>query len=409
MTEGRADIFTAARAGDADAIAEFLRRDASLAKAAGPDGWNALTHLCFSRELSSNPDQSQSFVRAAEMLLDAGADPNSGWFEHEHAPHPVFESVLYGAAGIAHNEALTRLLLDAGADPNENEVVYHAPETYDNGALRALVETGKLRADSLATMLVRKADWHDPDGARFLLENGADPNYATQWQRTAFHQAILRDNGIEMIELMLDHGADPTRTFEGRTAAAWAALRGRGDVLAELERRSLLPAFDGVERLVAACARGDSDAASQIARAEPALIEDLKSRGGHLIAMFAGTGNAAGVELLIELGIPVDAQFEGDPYFGTPPGSTALHVAAWRGWPAAVEALIRRGANVNARDGAGNSPLQLAVRACVDSYWMGRRSPDSVAALLAAGASARDVVFPCGYEPVDRLLAANRK
>ena len=45
----------------------------------------------------------------------------------------------------------------------------------------------------------------------------------------------------------------------------------------------------------------------------------------------------------------------------------------------------------------------LAVRACVDSYWTRRRSPESVKALLDAGASVRGVLFPSGYDDVDEL------
>ena len=37
-------------------------------------------------------------------------------------------------------------------------------------------------------------------------------------------------------------------------------------------------------------------------------------------------------------------------------------------------------------DGRGRTPLQLAVRGCVDSYWTEYRSPESVKALLEAGA-----------------------
>ena len=86
------------------------------------------------------------------------------------------------------------------------------------------------------------------------------------------------------------------------------------------------------------------------------------------------------------------------------PGSTALHVAAWRMRPDTVKLLIARGAPVDARDGKDRTPLAMAVKACVDSYWMERRTPESVAALLAAGASAGSVAFPSGYGEVDDLL-----
>ena len=69
-----------------------------------------------------------------------------------------------------------------------------------------------------------------------------------------------------------------------------------------------------------------------------------------------------------------------------------------------MKLLIERGAPVNVPDGKGRTPLGLAVRACVDSYWMDRRTPESVEALLRAGASADGIQVPSGYVEVDELL-----
>lgn len=404
------DIHTAAILGDAPAVRRFLAADpASGVAPGGPRAWDALTHLCFSRYLRLDPARSDGFVAAARALLDAGASPNTGWWEAGHQPRPAWESVLYGAAGIAHHAALTRLLLERGADPNDGEVTYHTPETYDNGALEALVESGRLTADSLATLLLRKHDWHDARGVRYLLEHGADPNRPTSWGATPFLHAVRRDNATEIITAALEHGADPALEVAGVSAASLAARRGRGDLLALFERRGVRVELRGADRLLAACARDDAGAVRALAAGQPELLQELRNDGGRALAEFAGVGNAAGVGLLLDLGVPPDAPFaEGDGYWDVAPRSTALHVAAWRARHATVKLLLERGAPVDLADGRGRTPLALAVRACVDSYWTTSRSPESVRLLLAAGASIEGVSWPSGYGEVDALLAAHR-
>lgn len=71
-----------------------------------------------------------------------------------------------------------------------------------------------------------------------------------------------------------------------------------------------------------------------------------------------------------------------------------------------VQTLIQAGAPVNACDARGRTALQLAVKACIDSYWKYRRKPDSVAALLAAGAQRDGIDLPTGYAEIDSLLSA---
>jgi ankyrin repeat protein len=140
---------------------------------------------------------------------------------------------------------------------------------------------------------------------------------------------------------------------------------------------------------------------------ELAAINELLAEGNKLLAEFAGNGNTKGVQLLLDLGVPVDALYDGDPYFDIAKDSTALHVAAWKVWPKTVKLLIERGANVNAQDAKGRTPLMLAVKACVDSYWTNRRSPESVEALLRAGAAADGIKLPTGYAEVDALLISH--
>jgi ankyrin repeat protein len=403
-------IYTAAILADEPSVRAFLSRDPKSSTArGGPYNWDALSYLCFSRYLRLDKTRSDAFVRTAGILLDAGARANTGWFEMiDHPnPRPMWESALYGSAGIAQHPGLTHLLLERGADPNDEETPYHLPEGYDNTVMKIVLESGKLNAVSLSWMLLRKTDTHDEEGLRLVLDHGADPNAPTKFGDNALHHALRRDNALSIIELLLDRGANPAlqNTRDGRSATAMAARRGRGDVLAMLEKRGYLLDLHGVDNLSAACATGDRDAVSFLVVSEPHLSQETIAEGGTLLAEFASNGNVEGLRCLLGLGVSATALYtEGDPYFDIAKNSTALHVAAWRAWPSAVKELIARGSPVNALDGKGRTPLSLAVKACLDSYWTNRRSPDSVDALLKAGASISGIDIPSGYEEIDKLL-----
>jgi ankyrin repeat protein len=234
------DIYAAAILGDAAAATRLLADDRARATArGGPYGWDALTYLCFSRYLRLRG--SEGFVRAADALLDAGADANTGFFDAAHEPEPTFESALYGAAGVAHHAGLTRLLLARGANPNVGgEVAYHAPEGFDDEAMKAVVESGRLADEGFTTMLHRKLDWADLRGVRWLLDHGADPNAVSAWGDRGLHHALARGNALPLLETLLDSGANPSLPAprrDGLTGVAMAAHAGRADALQLFRRR----------------------------------------------------------------------------------------------------------------------------------------------------------------------------
>ena len=378
-------IHIAAILGDDQAVRRFLTADpASVNAKSPPYGGDALNYLALSKYLRHDAARTPAFLRAAAALLDAGADPNTGFWTT--GQHPERETALYGAAGVAHNAELTRLLLARGADPNDDEAVYHSPETYDNAAMKLLVETGRLTDEYLSMMLIRKHDWHDYEGAKYLLERGVDPNYQRGRGWIAIHHAIARNNSLAIITLLLDHGADPTVLKDGATAIERATRKGRADLLALFSKRGFPLALNGVDRLIAACATDDAAVVREIKQREPRLVAELLALGPTLLAEFAGTWNTAGVRQLLDLGVPVDAPYGGDGYFDVAKNSTALHVAAWQSRPDLVQLLIERGADVNATDAKGRTPLQLAHKAQVDSYWKERATPEPERLLRAAGA-----------------------
>ena len=405
-----ASIYTAAILGDDAGVRRWIALDPALATATGgPHAWDALTYLCFSSYLKRDRARSADFVRAATALLDAGASANTGWTEHDHQPEPAWEPVLYGAAGIAHHPELTRLLLDRGADPNDDETCYHTPESYDNGALEILVATGRVTDENLVMMLIRKHDWHDGAGARFLLEHGANPNLKHRWGALPLHHALARDNALAMFELLLDHGADPRLEANGLTAFAVAAREGRSDVLQLFAQRGIRVELTGADRLIAAVAMDDAAGVRTIVAREPHLVPGVIAMGGDLLATFSGTDNAGGIRQLLDLGVNVAAPFtKGDGYYGQPPGSLAIHIAAWRLRLPALRVLLERGSPINVPDARGRTPLALAVRASVDSYWTERALPEFVTLLLDAGASASSIPLPTGSVAIDALLSGRR-
>lgn len=398
-----ADIHTAAVLGDDALVRQFIARDpASVTAKSPPYGGDALNYLGLSKYLRLDPSRSDAFLRAARALLDAGADPNTGFWTT--GKFPEYESALYGAAGVAHHAALTRLLIERGANPNDEDAVYHSPEGDDLGAMQVLVETGKVTPENLSVMLVRKSDWHDYEGVKYLLEHGAGTNFQRGRGWFPLLHAIARNNSLSIIDLMLDYRADPHLRDEGTSAIELAARRGRGDVLTAFVKRGVALDLEGVDRLIAACATDNTAEINELTQHEPQLKAELLGQGSTLLAEFTSTWNTAGVRHLLDLGVPVASLYKGDGYFDVAAESTALHVAAWQIRADLVQLLLERGAPVNARDGKGRTPLMLAVKACVDSYWQHRRTPEPARLLLAAGSTTDGVTFPSGYADVDALL-----
>lgn len=237
----------------------------------------------------------------------------------------------------------------------------------------------------------------------------------TRWGKTALHNAILSDNDLDIVQVLLDRGADPALIASrpdrsacaspGQTAVAMAARRGRGDPLAAFERRGSALNLRGLDRLLAACARNDTAAVGAIAVAEPDVVDELRADGGRFLAGFAAwTTSQACATSSISAWTPARCS------------RTATRTSTSR--RTASPCTLRPGARATRRcscsssagrpstrrTARGPTPLALAVRACVDSYWTYRRTPESVQALLDAGASVRDVAFPSGYVEVDELL-----
>jgi len=127
----RDSIHTAVAAHDVEAVRGFLQKNAGLAsKVANErstfDGWTPLVRLAYARlpleAVSANA------LAIANLLLDAGADPNASWSDSAN-DFTVLVGVIGGGEGgqAAHPlaEQFARLLIARGADPFAPQALYN--------------------------------------------------------------------------------------------------------------------------------------------------------------------------------------------------------------------------------------------------------------------------------------------
>ena len=375
-------VHAAAVLGDEATLRDFIDADRKSATAkAGPGDHDPLTRLCFSAYFAADRSSSERFVRCARLLLDAGADATTGFWNADHGPAGQFECVLYAAAGVVHDPEMTRLLLERGADPNDDEVVYHSPETLDSRAMKLIVETGRITADNLSMMLARKFDWHDLEGVKWLLDHRANPNHEGRFPGNALHKALDCGIPLPFFETLLDHGADPARPGrDGPNVFTAAALMARRDVLELLTRRGFAIPSTGDDAFLIACARADEATARRLLAADAGLVARIQSRAPTLLIDFAGAENPDAVRLLLDLGFDVNVARAEPPWRV---GETALHAAAWRGRASTARLLIDRGARLEAQIHSGHTPLDMVLLGITQpSEWTPNDSAVSIAKML---------------------------
>lgn len=172
---------------DVQSVGAMLREDPS--RAVTPIGpWTPLIHLCKSRMYQVWPDKAADAVAIADMLVANGADVNASSFEHGSPLSP-----LYWALGHAGNLELAKWLLENGADPNDGESLYHATELGHAEGVKLLLAHG---CDPKGTnALPRAMDFDSVEMVRLLLNGGADPNEGSD----AWTQGTGKEGGVPVL------------------------------------------------------------------------------------------------------------------------------------------------------------------------------------------------------------------
>jgi ankyrin repeat protein/GNAT superfamily N-acetyltransferase len=241
--------------------------------------------------------------RGGRRARAAGADPDDG-------------RSLRGAAG-AEEPACLELLLDAGARVPGAMALAHAAQRGRLRTVEVLLERGP-------------REWSERENA-------------LQW-------AVRPEASAELVRLLVEHGADLEASFDGTGATPYAvAVRsGRPDLAELLSELGAQPRADPLDALIGACLAGDGATARRVAAEHPDAAGLLRTAEAHLLGRWAADGLREAVEILLDLGVPVDAR--------GPTGLTALQEAMRGEDPELVTLLLHRGADPRKRSPDGGEP-----------------------------------------------------
>lgn len=340
-------IHVAAAAGAVEAVRRQLTDDATIVRArAGNPSADALLYVCYSPFHGESARRDDDLLATARLLLSAGADPNTTDGRY-NVP------ALYAVTGARSVLPMARLLIDAGAKPTDGESVFHAAEHFHEDALELLLAAGadlNHVGDWGNTALYFLVRWHDiereprvRDGFRWLLEHGADPNVRSgRIRETTLHLAARSGQQLPTIRALIGHGADvDAKRADGATAWLLARRGGYDEIGDLLEGAGAeVRALSALDELLAACGRGDVEAARHLT--SPELVGELTDEDARALPENAARRRWDVVRAFITAGFPVNATDDG--------GATALHFAALNGQSAIVEALLAEHADVTIRD-----------------------------------------------------------
>ncbi len=158
-------------------------------------------------------------VPVGRLLLDGGADVNALTTVGCAGETPLMMQLRFGTLEGA------RFLLENGAEPNRGGLK-HTPSASMAEGLKLLVGHGWDINERVGgrTLLHHDANHGHGKRVRLLLDLGADPNLQDGEGRTALHLLCARGTGIETIRALVEAGADPdARDLGGRTPLDCAA------------------------------------------------------------------------------------------------------------------------------------------------------------------------------------------
>ncbi|HEU4688566.1 MAG TPA: ankyrin repeat domain-containing protein [Vicinamibacterales bacterium] len=345
LVTGETVLMTCARTGEAAGVRALIARGANVnVKEPGHDQ----TALMWAAA-QSHPD-------AVDALLKGGADVRA-------RSRSYTQTVTSEVTQRAGREELNYTVPRGGSTP-----LLFAARSGDDESVKLLVEAGADVNDTLAdgaSALVIAAHSGHTRAAVTLLEKGADPN-AADIGYTALHAAVLRSD-LELVKTLLARKADPnaqitkgtpvrrtSQDFElpkvliGATPYLLAARFLEADIMRALAAGGAdtrLPMSDGATPLLAAAGMGIV-----------APTQDER-RGTNRRGLAIVDGGRIEPETQVLETVSAALNLGSDINGTNPAGDTALHVAANQGYDSVVKLLVEQGADLNARNAKGLTPL----------------------------------------------------
>lgn len=300
--------------------------------------------------------------------------------------------VVIGALGL--------LRLTMHAESSSSDAFYRAIRANDLLAIDALIASGgdvNARGVQGITPLMDAASLGSVDAMRRLIAAGASVDARNDLGATALMWAVRE---MPKVRLLVEQRADVNASSKtGRTPLLLAAM---SDESADVVRFLMAKGADtratdrvGMTALHAAANANDTETVRLLLDASPDV--NAKDAGDFTPLMNAAmNGNTAVARMLLARGARArDVSGRGDMKTHTAAmvkngrvalsDFTALHIASVTGPPELVKLLIDAGADLEAREGRGMTPLVLSVAA-------DHANPEIVKLLMSAGASldARD-------------------
>lgn len=301
----------------------------------------------------------------AVVLLEAGANGGAGW--------------KGGCNG--------RTLLDAAAESGDSKVVSTLLEAGSLADVNAVSGSDKM------PVLHRVIAGGHTEAARVLMLAGADVSLLDSRNRSALHYSVQGGHSVLAGDVMIAGADVNVRDCDGETPLHLASAAGdHHSVCTLLRRGARVGVADGKGRcpLHAAVRGGHTEVAKALlkAGANPSARYGKSLKSSPLQLACSSRDAAAMTRTLVQYGANV-GRCDGL-------GFTAMHWAAYRGEPCVIEALVEAGADTEARSAqvwlaghqyphVGLTPLHIA------SFFRPGNTP-RMAAILRKGADidARD-------------------